>query len=303
MPVAHDSFFFGTGTPASFVVPAGITFVDVSILGASGGGTSTTPHSGGWGPHFTGRLTTTPGETLNIQVGVAGASIGVTQSGSLGYPDGGIGGQGPSFNKGAGGGGSSRIWRGGIGLTLCVLVSGGGGMAAFRLAEPATALGNGLAPLGEPTSNPTGVGTGTGQTGFDIFTVGGRGANLASGGSGGTFGTLNGFAGGSLSGGAGRAGVGTVPVTLLPSGGGGGGGFYGGGGGASGLAGSFNHGGQGGGGSSFIDLAQGWSSTLWDVAPPVNTIFTNQGRQGQIKITYYTSSGGGWSLGLVSRRG
>lgn len=299
----HQTLFTGTGAPQTFVVPAGVYVLHVEILGASGGGTNVTNHAAGWGPFFTGTLDVTPGETITLQVGRGGAAQGVAPSGIVGYPDGGLGGQGPSFNKGAGGGGSSRLWRGGVGGTLIVLVAGGGGLAAFRNAEPATGLGNGLAPLGEPTINPTGTGTGTGQTGFNVFTVGGRGANLASGGAGGSFGTANGFPGSFTQGGNGRAGAGTVGVTLLPSGGGGGGGYYGGGGGASGTAqsGSGIPGGQGGGGSSFIDLSQGWTETIWDIQPPVSTITVNAGRQGQIIFRYVTP--GGWALGLVSRRG
>lgn len=123
----------------SFVVPVGVTSIDVSVFGAQGGARSRdeaiNPGIGGKGGRVAGQITVTPGETLTVQVGEKG----VDQSRWGAYPDGGVGGYaGHVFDpadynnwfyvwrlNGSGGGGSSRIFRG----TQLLAIAGGGGGA------------------------------------------------------------------------------------------------------------------------------------------------------------------------------
>lgn len=298
MPIVTQAWFgVGPGFPVTptFVVPATVTTIDVIIGGASGGGTQTTGHPAGWGPLFTGKLAVTPGETLYMQVGSLGAGNGEGSSGGVGrgpggWPDGGSGGLGPSFNKGGGGGGSSRIWRNGIGSDLLVLVSAGGGIGySLFQSAPNPGIGNGLAPPGEPTINGP-----TEGRGFQVASTGGRPGSISAGGVPGT-GLGSPTAGSAFQGGQGGLGTGTSSL-LVASGGGGGGGYFGGGGGATASGG-------GGGGMSFIDLAEGWSDTLWDLAKPLSVSFSQPFRNGSIRFTWEIPDPGGWSLGLSKRMG
>ena len=135
---------FETGE-STFVVPTGVTSIDVSVSGAQGGVRSrdeaVNPGNGGKGGLVAGQITVTPGETLTVQVGEKGAD----QSMWGAYPDGGVGGYaGQVFDptdynnwfyqwrlNGSGGGGSSRIWRGTHPVpevaTLLAIAGGGGG--------------------------------------------------------------------------------------------------------------------------------------------------------------------------------
>lgn len=129
----------------SFVVPVGVTSIVVSLSGAQGGARSPDeavgPGIGGKGGVVAGQITVTPGETLTVQVGEKGADQGWVGA----YPDGGVGGyaghvidpaDGTTVLQiwriyGAGGGGSSRIWRGTHPFsevsTLLAIAGGGGG--------------------------------------------------------------------------------------------------------------------------------------------------------------------------------
>jgi hypothetical protein len=136
---------FETGDYRNFVVPVGVTSIDVSLSGAQGGARSPDeavgPGIGGKGGVVAGQITVTPGETLTVQVGEKGADQGWVGA----YPDGGVGGyaghvidpaDGTTVLQiwriyGAGGGGSSRIWRGTYPFsevaTLLAIAGGGGG--------------------------------------------------------------------------------------------------------------------------------------------------------------------------------
>jgi hypothetical protein len=293
--------WFGTGpgnvNQPTFVVPDGVTTLDVTIGGASGGSTQVTGHPAGWGPLFTGTLFVTPGETLYMQVGSLGGGEGSgsgtgTGRGRAGWPDGGLGGQGPQFNKGGGGAGSSRIWRDGIGGNLAVLVAGGGGIG-FSLfhSDPNPGIGCGLAPPGEPTINGPTNGDGYSPV---FANHGGLHGTISAGGA-------HGIGGGTPTDGSfmqgGDASPGTgITNSLTPSGAGGGGGYYGGGAGA--------HGQGGGGGMSYIDkFLNGWVNTLWDLTPPLSVSSSLPFRNGSIRFTYQLPDHGGWSLGLVKRLG
>ena len=136
---ATVSHTFETGEDRTFVVPDGVTSIDVSVFGAQGGARSRdeaiSPGAGGKGGRVAGQITVTPGETLTVQVGEKGADQNVFGGA---YPDGGAGGySGQVFDptnynnwlyvwrlNGSGGGGSSRISRGD---TLLAIAGGGGG--------------------------------------------------------------------------------------------------------------------------------------------------------------------------------
>lgn len=190
--------FNHTGAQQTWVVPAGVTSVQVVAEGAQGFDAVGGAVLGGRGGRATGTLAVTPGETLYIYVGGQGtASIGNNIPMGGGFNGGGNG-----MNNGVspivvgGGGGASDVRQGGFALTDRKLVGAGGGGAT----------GNGA-----PGGNGGGL-------------VGGDGT-ICCGNTIGQGGTQ--VAGGSLGGGFGQGGNATVGLT--PWIGGGGGGWYGGG--------------------------------------------------------------------------
>ncbi|MBI4833967.1 MAG: hypothetical protein HY811_04000 [Planctomycetes bacterium] len=203
-----------TGGQQSWVVPAGVISITVDAKGARGGFGWQDDTSGGNGARVQTTIAVTPGQTLYIYVGGAGADWDV---GGGGYNGGGSGGSGGGF--GGGGGGASDIRQGGTALANRVVIAGGGGGAAY--------LSNG------------GAGGQNGSAGESGGSGGGGGGTQAAGGTGGW---------GDVSGSAGVLGVGGTGANDYigqgDSGGGGGGGYYGGGGGG------FTESSGGGGGSS-----------------------------------------------------
>lgn len=208
---------FNTSGSHSFVVPAGVTSVTVSVTGACSAANNAEPG------RVTGTLVVTPGQTLTCMVG--GQSNGAAAGGFNG------GGNGSTSGSliGFGGDGASDIRQGGTALANRVCVAGGsGGLSS----NTAVSGGNG----GNPGTN----GVGTSGTGA-IANSQGKGATSSAGGAGGT---------GASAGAAGTSGQGGAAATGGPGGcpGGGGGGKFGGGGG--GRATSSTTGGCGGGGSN-----------------------------------------------------
>lgn len=187
--------FNHTGAQQTWVVPAGVTSVNVVAEGAQGFDTGSL---GGRGGRATGTLAVTPGETLYIYVGGQGtASVGAGVIMGGGFNGGGHGmNNGNSPNVVGGGGGASDVRQGGFALGDRKLVGAGGGGS---------------------TNNGTPGGNGGGLIGGDGATAGG-----GSVGQGGTQ-----AAGGSLGGAFGQGGDAQVGQT--PWIGGGGGGWYGGG--------------------------------------------------------------------------
>ncbi|MEW6468174.1 MAG: T9SS type A sorting domain-containing protein [Bacteroidota bacterium] len=224
--------FSYTGSVQTFVVPACVTQVTVDVIGASGGNINTA--TGGLGGRVQCVLPVTPGETLQVFVGGAGAN-GDNTSGIIA---GGFNGGGHGFDNsdpwgGAGGGGASDIRRSPYNLNDRKVVAGGGGGGGIDGCSSANMLngGNGgglIGADGAPSPN-TCVGSGQGGT----QTAGGlKGqypscTNLSTDGSFGLGGEGYGNCSNSDEGGSG-----------------GGGGWYGGGGGNFGA---------GGGGSSYTD--------------------------------------------------
>lgn len=137
--------FEHTGDVQSFVVPPGVTQVEIEACGARGGsGGGDVPGSGGRGARVTATLSVTPGETLSILAGGSGEDgEGLKDDGAIGGAEGfNGGGQGGSVDggnddaiSGAGGGGASDVRQGGTALADRVVVAGGGGGGGGQQAD------------------------------------------------------------------------------------------------------------------------------------------------------------------------
>ena len=229
-----------------FVVPAGVTSVQVTLVGGNGGqGVSLAP--GGSADTVTATLAVSPGETLYGEVAGDGYSAEVPTFGGLGGFGGGGegGGDGGLGIRGGGGGGASD-------LRTCPetppAVCGGQPTLASRLIVAAGGGGGGGNGL-EPSSTQGGDGGAAHFPG----TAGAKDGSSDVGGSGGRAGTTGaGGEPGSPSGGC-SGGMECPTSGELGGGGGGGGGFLGGGGGGGG-GGLFGGGGGGGGAGHEISL-------------------------------------------------
>ena len=257
-PASGATVNFDTPGSYDWVVPTGVTSATFSVAGARGG--ASTSSDGGNGGLVTATLTLTPGETLKITVGGAGADAPATVGG---FNGGGLAGSQtcvvpPStlYCNGGGGGGASDVRRGGTGVGDRVLVGGGGGGAGGRSADGC--VGEGCVPAtarsgGDGGDSGTNASNGSSSPGTTDGGCGGGGASgVAPGSAGGPFPgicfgpTGNTSAGGGYIGGRGGDAAGSG------SGGGGGGGYFGGGGGSGGGGvGPRSGGGGGGGGSNF----------------------------------------------------
>ena len=211
------------GITSGIIVPAGVTQLNYTVIGGTGGTGNVSGVVGGKGASITGTMTVSPGDSLTVTVGGNGQNFpaGTTATppaGGSGSDFGGAGGsRSPSSpGGGGGGGGGSEILD--TSNTSNFIVAGGGGGAGFL----STASGGnaGLA------SGASGGGANAGSPGTQT----GPGAGGPPSGNSGV--GMNGGAGFSVSGGGG--------------GGGGGGGFWGGGGGYLG---------GGGGGSSYVSAS------------------------------------------------
>jgi hypothetical protein len=218
--------FNTTGAPQTWTVPAGVSSVQVTVIGGAGGAgyydASYSNHPGRGGK-VTATLAVTPGQVLNLYVGGKGGNFTSTSAFAPGGYNG--GGSGDVYGYyGGGGGGASDIRVGGAALSNRVIVAGGGG-------------GNGLTFT---TGQNGGDGGGTtGGAGGSQYADGGGGGTQTAGGAGGNYSSL----GGNYAGAAGTSGNGGNGAYYYA--GGGGGGYYGGGGG-----GYYGH---GGGGSSYAN--------------------------------------------------
>jgi LPXTG-motif cell wall-anchored protein len=215
--------YLSTGGEQTFVVPAGVTSINVVAIGgkgADGDGADGDGGAGGFGAKVQGDdLAVTSGNTLYVHVALGG-------------------GAGEGFNPGGDGGGGSdiRTVTGTDAATLAsrlVVAGGGGGGGAYY-----GGVGGNAGQAG-----------GNAVTGSDIVPAsgavgGGAGSNVAGGAGGAGTGGATGLTGVLGSGGAGGDG-------FFDGGGAGGGGYWGGGGGGGNNAGSLAGGGGGGGGSSY----------------------------------------------------
>ena len=223
---AAEQSFTTTGE-RPFVVPLGVTSLQVSLVGGSGGPGSpgsTNQAEGGPGATVRATLAVIAGETLLAQV--AGDGL---QNGQGGYGGGGYGGS-AGASRGGGGGGASAVLRCAGCSPLVVAAGGGGGGGGGRDWTPTINGGNGgagdLAGLdGEPDLTKHDAGGGGGGAGSQ-----------------------------SAGGAAGAHSYGNAAKDGRPAAGGNGGTSLGGGGGGGGGGGIFG-GGGGGGGDGFLDLA------------------------------------------------
>ncbi|RUP38214.1 MAG: hypothetical protein EKK60_10360 [Gordonia sp. (in: high G+C Gram-positive bacteria)] len=112
-----EEFSF-TGAAQSWEVPDDVHEVEVELWGARGGGVA-----GGPGGYTRARLSVTPGQTLQVNVGGAGSD-----ASTGGWNGGGDGGAGSGdASPGSVGGGATDVRRGGTVPTDRVVVAGGGG--------------------------------------------------------------------------------------------------------------------------------------------------------------------------------
>lgn len=221
--LARTAIFESTGAAQSFVVPSGVSSVDVKLWGAGGGGTvQNSGGLGGGGAFVRSTLPVIPGELLTLVVGGGG---GLKTQDTM---------------HGGGGGGLSGLFRATYSQAGALVIAGGGGGAVHCASG-----GGGGGPNGS-------AGQGCyGQPGF-----GGGGGTLSAGGAAGAHVSNTApTAGSALLGGNGGdpEHSGTSPAAFGGGasggiGGGGGGGFFGGGGGGhhNGVT-----GGAGGGGASY----------------------------------------------------
>ncbi|MBK9726817.1 MAG: T9SS type A sorting domain-containing protein [Saprospiraceae bacterium] len=238
----------------TWVVPSGVTSVDVEVWGAEGANALdrlTTNATGGLGGYSKGKLAVTPGQVLNIYVGGVGNT-----NGSGGFNGGGKGGNsnaGSSCFGGpaGGGGGASDIRLGGTALTDRVIVGAGGGGSGRDYCngscQPCGCGGGGGGAGGLNGTN--------GAVAYDCgFSYNGSGVNNGKGASGAAGGVGGTGDGGGNSGAMGALGIGGIGANgdYDVAGGGGGGGYYGGGGGGGASSGSGVAGGGAGGGSSYL---------------------------------------------------
>jgi hypothetical protein len=262
--VTNSVAFSYTGTEQCYVVPAGVTEVNVVAVGAPGTGGYTNGRGvvpaaglGGEGAQVSGVLAVTPAEVLYVEVGGTGGYFaGAFNGGGSGASEGALGG---GSGGGAGGGASDvRTVSCGTGcpgsaasLASRLLVAGGGGGG-----------GGG----GSASDNSPGLGSDGGSGGVaSVVGVPGASGGLVSGGVPGGGGGAGSSAGGGAAGvsasacgataaGAGGLGAGGGGSLSVYAGGGGGGGYYGGGGGGSGCGTPDAGAGGGGGGSSYGPL-------------------------------------------------
>lgn len=222
--------FSYTGAAEEFTVPAGVTSISIDARGAAGG-TGRVGGAGGLGGRVQATLSVTPGDTLYVYVGGAGAleTVGGFNGGGVGEP-----GSASAYGGGSGGG-ASDVRLNGTALGDRVLVAGGGGGggadgctagalgggAGGGLTAVAGAQGNGCScpPSGEGGSPSAGGAKGSWACASNCNSTDGA---LGLGGDGNSSSSCGGTTGGA----------------------GGGGGYYGGGGGGLGA---------GGGGSSYTD--------------------------------------------------
>jgi Glycine rich protein/Bacterial Ig domain len=225
--VAQATVFFYTGGEQGYLVPAGVSSLSITAIGAPGGGPLSGGLAAGRGAVVAGVVTVSPGQVVYVEVG-----------GSGGSPVGGFNGGGDSGTASGisvyGGGGASDVRTlsmsaGVISLNSRLIVAAGGGGSG----APAAAGGDAGAAGGSAPNTPVGGGAGTQTAGG----AGGCEASLVGCGTNGSLGV--GGTGGSSGAGAGAR-----------EGAGGGGGLYGGGGG--GGVSSDGVVGGGGGGSSLV---------------------------------------------------
>lgn len=246
LAIANDGTrtFTATGANQTYIVPTGVTSLNVYMWGAGGGS------RGGAGAYVQGTLTVTPGETLTVVVG-KGGGVAAGSAGVAGVFGGGGGVKSGDGSNTGGGGGASSILRS---TTYVVIAGGGGGGAANGIGGAASATTNGQ--NGTALISPFATAGGGGQSNG----TGGSAGPTSGGGP-----VYSGVAGSTNQGGAGGAYAG------------GGGGGYGGGGGGSTIG--TDSGGGGGGSSLTSNLTNfvGTNSGNGTSAPNTSSVYYQSG--------------------------
>ncbi|MGH8301075.1 MAG: Ig-like domain-containing protein, partial [Steroidobacteraceae bacterium] len=293
----NETVTFTSAGETAVVVPPGVTSVDVTAVGGSGGAGDAWVEgpegslAGGQGAQVSGTIAVTPGQTIYLEVGGDGASAWSASD------DG-------DFSGGGGGASDVRTAPASAGLSpdTRLLVAGGGGGTGWG-SSPGVLPGAGgdAGQAGGSGSCVTGGGAGTQAGGGAAGTVNSSSSSLASPGSLGNGGqgadyitfrynpyepeyphgwdeSAGGFNGGGSGGGF---------ITTYYSyygGGGGGGGYYGGGGGGGNtlnadgsngcLLGGGGDGGGGGGGSNLVPAGGSATIPAAGTAPSITLSFT-----------------------------
>jgi hypothetical protein len=265
-PVTETVIDFSyTGSEQSFIIPAGVTQVQLEVWGAQGGDATTT-YPGGRGGYATGTYDVTPGQTLYVNVGGMGQDYTNPHTGNYlgGYNGGGNGNATSSSSYRTGGGGATHVaTASGVLRNLnsnrnSVLIVAGGGGGNLNISGNAAGAGGGSIGI-----SGTGSSCGTGGTQSECGTCTST-SNYSSTFADGGFG----YGGGAF---------GTVQYTLC----GGGGGWFGGG---------FGNG--GGGGSSYIGGVFNGNTIAGNTSMPAPNGGTETGHTGngfaRITLVGYT---------------
>ncbi len=247
----------------SFVVPEGVTSLQVLLIGGNGGASDGEP--GGTPATVSATLAVTSAETLYAEVAGDGVGAGGADYGEGGAGGGGVGGFRHAFfasaGSGGGGGGASDVRTCAVSATSCaslasrLIVGGGGGGGGGE-----GSLQGGGEVAGAPCGSADQAGfDGAGDSLGDIPGTGGGRGTAAAPGAAGTDAQPSSGETVSTAGTLGFGGAGGVGSESAGGGGGGGGGIYGGGGGGAGsftstggLNGNASGAGGGGGGSSGV---------------------------------------------------
>ena len=185
-----ETILYTSSGTSSFTVPAGVTTIDLNVVGAGGGGggSDSSPGAGGRsGARISGTLAVSPGQTLTISIGSGGLGAASDQgsapggragTNTLGYKGGAGSAAGPVPLSGGGGGGGAASVVLLSGSPVAVASGGGGGGGG----------GNGVPGQGvSPGGTSGGIAGGDGQIkGGDGGGAGGGGGGYPLGGAGGS---------------------------------------------------------------------------------------------------------------------
>jgi hypothetical protein len=240
---ASVTTFSSTGGEQTYTVPAGVSGLSITAIGAPGGGPTSCCLAAGRGAVVSGIVNVTPGQALYVEVG-----------GSGGFPAGGFNGGGDSPTliglSVYGGGGASDVRTlpmsaGVISLNSRLIVAAGGSGSGYPAAPGGDAGAAGGSSPGSSVGGGAGTQTAGGAGGCDSLQMGcGMAGSLGNGGAGGSSGT----------------------GAQAREGAGGGGGLYGGGGGGGVSDGAV---GGGGGGSSLVPSDLGTMSLASLTTAPI----------------------------------
>jgi len=219
MPSYSNVFTYTSASNVYFTPPAGVTSINVVLVGAGGGGSGY--NNGGAGGLVSGTLAVTPGVQLTLLIGQGGGGVPYVIGNNPGsisstWGGGGSGGYGGYGSSGCGaGGGRSAIILGGVD----VVAVGGGGGASSASAGGAGGGTSGGSSSYNPGSGASGNTPGTGTNNGSLGT-GGNGSVSAGGGGGGWYGGGSGTATAGA-GGGGNANVSNLTGTVVNTLGGG----------------------------------------------------------------------------------